>query len=624
MRKLFVSLLSFLLISIKVIASNSSYSPDYEAYDKEDEARYRMWQERYPRSSSLIPDVGTVSRSEYDKAFSDLTLNEKPLAYRGEIYSGNPSGKKTVHTSAGEAVSYVSSSHMNYIQRDEELLSRYEAFAVPQVTNPKLKRHEPSYVELYSLADKKMVIKKKDKRSLKATDTELVFDAGHGVDHAKTIVHKGSNSSWDIRNYTPQNAYYNRYIRMPLVKYADENGYSYKELAIYGEKPLFITRKSGIQEKSQPIPEGFIFFLLNRNSGAFGKAYYFPNFYHYKQAVEGIPEDQTPWKFFAKKYKIPKKVAQDIWGYNEITDKEKLRQAKWLSSHVGYRSLSGRYEVLPTHTWSSSARNALVRTAAIYRMERAAEYDTSVENMLQIAQMFNDRDFRYLEFQGTLYSPHLAQYWTDRAFEEVQRKSYPAEDIFYFAQYETQIPLRTGMMAHLMDSFQKQLLASPNAEHTVKLLEYLNDRGDEDSYRVWSDRLSSIVRQAKMPGSIVINDDNIHQLVETLSNTSIVNIILDFNITPHNFGNILEGFKQRAIREQSLYERNLNFLEVCKISPDLLKAMFHTFEYGIVSPKGEVFVDVRETAIKLPAYKRKKVQDYMQTYFPKTLVSILN
>lgn len=624
MKKSVIPLLSFLMLSTNLIASNSRYTPDYEAYDKEDEARYKVWQERYTRSSSLIPDVSTVSDSEYRKAFDKLTLNEKPLAHRGEIYSGNSSGKKAVRASTGEAVAYVGTQHLNFIQRDEELLSRYEAFMVPQVKNPKLKRHEPSYVELYSLADKKMVIKKKDKRSLKATDAEIVFDAGHGVDHAKTIVHKDSNSSWDIRNYTPQNAYYNRYIRTPLVKYADEKGYSCKELAIYGETPLFITRKSGIQEKSQPIPEGFVFFLINRNSGAFGEAYYFSNFHHYKKDVAAIPEDQTPWKFFAKKYKIPKKVAHDIWGYNEISDKEKLRQAKGLSSHVGYRSLSGRYEVLLTHTWSSSARNALVRTTAIYRMERAAEYDTSVENMLQISQLFNDQDFRYLEFQGTLYSPHLAKYWTERAFKEVQRKGYPAEDIFYFAQYETRIPLRTGMMAHLMDSFQKQLLASPNAEHTVKLLEYFDDRGDEPSYRIWSDRLSDIVRQAKVPGSVVIKDNSIDQLGEALSNTSIVNVILDFNVTFDNFGSIIEGFKQRAIREQSLYERNLNFLEICKISPDLLKTILHSFEYGIKSSKGKVFVDLQGTAIKLPTYKKKKVQDYVQAHFPKTLINILD
>ena len=133
-----------------------------------------------------------------------------------------------------------------------------------------------------------------------------------------------------------------------------------------------------------------------------------------------------------------------------ISGHQGRRKAQRESERLGYQSLSGRYEILPSGKWSTAARNALVRTAAIYRMERAAEFDMTTENMLQIAKMFNDQKFKYLEFKGTLYSPHLAQYWTQRAYEEVKRKGYHVEDAFYFMQYEDDIPLQAGQMPQLI------------------------------------------------------------------------------------------------------------------------------------------------------------------------------
>ena len=78
-----------------------------------------------------------------------------------------------------------------------------------------------------------------------------------------------------------------------------------------------------------------------------------------------------------------------------------------------------------------------------------------------------------------------------------------------------------------------------------------------------------------------------------------VNIVLDIAITPKNVGAILEGFKRRAIHENS----PLNFLEFTNIDSEALTLLMHSFKYGFLHKKEKLFVDLRETAIKLPNHK---------------------
>ncbi|MBS0272487.1 MAG: hypothetical protein JSR85_07575 [Proteobacteria bacterium] len=595
-------------------------------YDVEDREQYRLWQERYKHAQPLIPDVETLPQ-DFEKGLATLKGNEKPLAHRGEIYGKGSFHKKVVTSSTREDVAYVGPTHMNYLQRDENLFPIYEAFAVPQEKDPQIdegaygRHHQPKFIEVYSLTEKKMKVdKKRDKRKLSPDDTDIVFDPGHGIDHAITITHNGSNSTADVRNYTPQNARYNRFIRNPLVQYAEEKKYSYKELAIYGEKPLSITRKKGKTELQQPIPEGFIFCLFDRDTGNIGEAFYFPNFYPYTDNVEALAPSKAPWEFFANKYKIKNEVAETIWGHNTVDTPQERRRAQKLSEHVGYRSLSGRFEVVPEGIWPSSARNALVRTVAAYRMERAAEYDATTENMLQIAQLFNDPKFVYMEFEGHLYVPHLARYWVERALKEVERKGYPAEDVFFFTNYAPQIPIKPQEMDALISFFEQKLTQAPNAEHMAQLLLYFDEQKNEGKYKEWSDQLSLVVKNGRAPQSAVINDELRDHLIETLADTDVLNIALDFEITQNNVGDVIEGFKQRAIREKKLYYQGLVFLELPHISPQALKALFNSFENGV----DDLFVDVRGTTVKLPSYDRKKVQTYARKHYPQTHIRIFN
>ncbi|MCE3230258.1 MAG: hypothetical protein K0R52_186 [Alphaproteobacteria bacterium] len=595
-------------------------------YESEEGRKFRVWQQRYTRLAKLTPDVGAVSNHECERALRTLSSNEKPLAYRGEVYFGNSPFRQAAIPQNGNNTAYVGQHHANYVQRDEDILPHYEAFAVPQSKDAKVgegayARDEPTFIELYSLSSGKMVVEKKDRRKLRADDTVIVFDPGHGVDHAHTLTYKGSNSTRDVNNFTPQNAYYNRFVRMPLVKEAHTKGFSFKEIAIYGETPLFITRQSGSKKVKQPIPEGFVFFLLNRATGLIENSYYFPNFHHYKQEAEANSNTKgVLWRYFAKKYEISKILAHSIWGYDEIPGEAARRQAQQKSEHVGYRALSGRFETLAKGVWSESARNAFVRTSAIYRIERAAEFDKSVENMLQIAQIL-DSKFKYLEFKGTLYAPELAKIWLDRAYAEVKRKGYPAEDIFHFINFESRLPLRENMMPHLIAALESNLKAAPNDEHIVRLLEYFDEKKDEDKYVRWSQRLSRLVRASLVPGSIVIN--SMRKIRENIANTNLVNIVFDQAITEKNIEEIIIGFKLRAIQEQSPYERSLNFLEFTTISTAALEKLFQFFENGFTYEGIELCVDVCETAIKLSGFKKEVIESYLKVQCPATRVTIL-
>jgi hypothetical protein len=600
-----------------------------EEYEEREAKGYEDWQQRYQHSNSLTPDRASVSDQERDHASRRLQHNAKPLAYRGEVYLGQELHKQGAHPLQGVGTSYVGSSHKNYIQRDdEEGECRYEAYGVPQAKEPQIdqgayRRKEPEFIEVYSLLHKRMMVDKaRDKRYLKADDEDVIFDAGHGIDHAITITHKESNSTRDNNNYTPQNAYYNRHIRMPLVQHGIPEGAAYKEIAVYPEIPLLITRKSGTQQEQHPVPEGFLFTVLD-SAGKFIQSYYFPNFHHYQKEKAQLPQSQTAWKSFAEKFKVPQEVVQDIWGHETIDNQYRRRLAQWKSEMVGYRSLTGRYKVLPNAGWSPAARNALIRTAAIYRMERAAEYDTTVENMLQIAKLFNDKEFRYEEFKGTLYCPHRANYWTKRALEEVQRKGYTPEDISHFMFYYHELPLQAGSMDKLISCFEERLSTSQTvgSQHIARVLQYFEENQQAEKYREWSHRLSQLVREQKILGSVVIAE---HSSLAAIVDTDILNIILDFEITKDNIAGILEGFKQRAIREQSEYNENLKFLELPHISEKALHLLFSAFENGIKHEGQKLYVDVTNAAIKLSEYERGGLQLHVKKCFPKTKVTILN
>lgn len=588
-----------------------------EELEVEEELRFNEWQARYGRSHKLMPDVPT-SNQQYESTHSTLKGEELPLAYTGEVYLKGSSHKKVIAESKRVDTSYVAPTHMNYVQRTEGSPPTYEVFGVPQAKDTKIgkgeygRHQQPEFVELYSISEGKMVIKKKDKRKIGPNDDELVFDPGHGIDHAITVTFKGSNSNKDVNNYTPQNAYYNRSIRNPLVGYAHDKSYSYKEIAIYPEHPLMITRVSKSKKELQPIPEGFVVFLLDHEvSGNIVQAYYFPNFYHYAKKAETV-KGEKPWEYFLKRYAISKETAAEIWGKNEISDNESRRVSQYLSEHVGYRALSGRYEILPEGIWNSSAKNALVRTVGIYRIQRAAEFDTSIENMLAIASMFYDGEFQYEEFKGTLRTPGLGSYWLRRGFRALKENGFRPEDVAHFMYYESELPLKPTVMPYIIRKHEEKLQEAPDVEHIVRLLEFFDEKGLTGDYDRWSEQLSELVKKGIIPGSIVITEKMMEDMVYILSDLNIFNIIFDFEITSERLKLMYEGFKQRALKEESGYICGLKLIEFTQLSPRALKDISRMLTNGIeIDLKKKVYVDVRRAALKTP-FKREQVKSFVK------------
>lgn len=581
---------------------------------------YEMWFTRYLEEGKLAADVGGVIPAEYDKAHSTLTLNEKPLPNRGEVYLGGLYKKCTEKLFDG-GVSYVGPIHVNYVQSNEEIPS-YEAFAVPQKKDSKIDKGEyarkhPEFVEVYSLSQQKLTtISNPNRTSTSEKDDYLVFDPGHGVDHAFTITYKGSNSTHDVRNFTPQNLYYNRSIRNPLAKAIHSRGNTYKEIAIYPEDPLPIIRSFEKETTQVPLPVGFVFVELNH--GSFHNAYYFPNLINFKQLLSrsGLLEKKNVWQQLATHFQIPKEIVDDIWGHEEITDGEKLRSALRLSEHVGYRSLSGRYDILSgKKRWPSSAKAALIRTAAIYRMERAAEYDLSVENMITIASMFNSK-FIYLEFNGTLYVPALAEYWTKRAIEELERKNFPPEDIFHFLNAEDDLPQDSAKISSsLVEKLEDQLKKIPQVGPIVELLVYFDNKENEKNFRWWSGFLSQALQNQQIGKTCILKKGYADELKQLLRVDNISNIVFDFPITDSNSNNIMAVFKVLALREH-----NPTFIEFTDIEPTIVNKIFYFLEQGFIDNEGflekgkQIYLDIRRTTLKFPQYDRNAIKGYIENF----------
>jgi len=578
---------------------------------------FEIWQQRYEKPLALDPDAAGVTPSEYSASFSKLTGQQHPLPQRGEVFlSSGPHHAPSASTSTD--VSYVGPDHLNYLRFQRGEHPAYEVFCNPNVRSAKLSRKEPHYTQVYCISSGKLVSSRADRRSLRSDATELFFDAGHGIDHAKTITHRGSNSSWDHRNYTPQNAYYNRYIRKDLVGHATKNGFTYKELAIYGEKPLAIKVTINGTEVRQPVPQGFVFFLIDPE-GQLSSAYYFSNFQHYRRDRDTWGATSPYWKFFAQRYRISSNVANLVWGHYTIKNRQDLRKAQRTSSSVGYRSLSGRFQVLPDNDlWDAKTRSALIRTASVCQLERAAEYDPSVEHMLDVARQFNDRSFVYLEFNGTLYLPGLAQYWSQRALGEVKRKSYAADDVFFLLddqEYPNHVPLPKTEVSAVVSQFEKHLIRQPNTNDILRFMKYLHSIRSP-RYEKWSKWLTRLVREERLLKSRSVRESTTEDLVPTISHVDATGVVLDLEMTQEHFQQLIIGFFRRSINEQTEHEESMRFLQISSISPRQLQVMLSSFQDGFMHNGSRIFVDVSDLTLKLPQYKASRVEKYIREVYP--------
>lgn len=619
-------LLFLMLLSISIVAAPAFSNSDDES-EEEEPARVKKlsqvevkhsekfdnWKSRYKDRVHFTPDSKDATDAEYRAAADKLKANQKPFPSAGEVYVGKSGDRRAATRKLEDGrVAYVGPNHMNYVQRREGENPFFEAHATPTEKDAKVSgRKHPKYEEVYIIDKDEIKKVKRDKRKLSKTDNDIVFDAGHGIDHAITIVHKGSNSSTDPTNFTPQNGYYNRVIRVGLVKKAKDIKGSYKELAIYGENPHEITRKVGRVSTKRPIPEGFVFFILD-DRGAVANSYYFDNYYHYKKELE----DKQDYKIFLQKLSLPDHISKDIWCHYSIASEDERAVHQRLSEYRGYRSLSGRYEVLPEGVWSGKARNALVRTAATYEIQRAAELDNTVENMLEAASL-HASDFVFLEFEGTLRSPQLTAYWCDRVLKEVMRNPLSYENFRLILNYADDLPFDEEPFRKARVLFSNKLVESPDIDTVLALMNYYEGK-DEITYRSWSKTLSDLVKDLKVPKAVDLQSPD--EIVQVMANTGNVSIVLSFDPTNQNMRRLFEGFKQRAKNEQKLYDSNLRFLE---FGPDFtayhVEPLLEAFEYGL----DDLYVDVRRTTLKVHQDK-DLLRSLLAKKYPKTLVRIID
>ena len=160
---------------------------------------YHDWSQRYMHTLRIEPDVGSVTDAEYEDASKSLSLDQRPLPSEGQVYVGRSPHKKAAHRKREKERAFVGKGRMNYVRREGGGQAPFsEAYAVVQKGKPGARKH-PKYTQVYDKKSKKMVDpiregKKRDKRKMAVSDSDIVMDAGHGVDHGITITFKGSNS----------------------------------------------------------------------------------------------------------------------------------------------------------------------------------------------------------------------------------------------------------------------------------------------------------------------------------------------------------------------------------------------------------------------------------------------
>lgn len=597
----------------------------FSVFSYEDEEVYKQWSKRYEHTHKLPADVTTITSIEYDFSHACLQRNGKPLARRGETYLGETYKKISYSEATDKGVCYIGKRHTNYVQYNENpILPSCESYGVPQekeasIDKGEYSRNHPEFVEVFSISQQKLIKKYKPNRhSTSSQDDEIVFDPGHGVDHAFTLTYKGTNSTQDVRNFTPQSLYYNRSVRNYLASSLVKQGGTYKEIAIYPEHPLSISREFKGQSDTVPLPVGFLFITLD--NGNIVQPYYFPNLINYKKLLEKEknPKDKTTnWKWFANYFRIPDTLVEDIWGHEEIKNYDQLRKAMYSSEFIGYRALSGRYEIpLDPQKWDKTTRNAFVRTAALYKLERAAEYDQSVENMVSIAGIFNDDYLEYEEFEGKLYIPELAKYWVERALKEIKRKGYDKEDIFYLLSEESRLPLDAQVTKEILGKLEQDLGSMPQMKFVKKLIEYYDDNKNVKKVEQWSQFISQVIQENKISNAFVVRDESKAQLKRFSTLKGKPSIVIEHCITDKNIFPLLHAFGWMIKNKCTL-----DFIEFKNIEVTALNILFQYLENGFREEhESELqFLDVRGTAFKFPQYDdRATVRKWITRNFSAT------
>jgi len=247
---------------------------------------------------------------------------------------------------------------------------------------------------------------------------EIRFDRGHGTAHADTNHHAGLVSTKDPENFVPQNQIYNSPIRRDLEERLRAEGLVYKELSIYHRECQYPVRaqvKSQSKHFKIPIPEGFIFLALNKES-EIKEAYYFPNFVDYKKIFTG--QSGTQCAYFSNLYKItdltewfwnPGVTIGDIDGHLKQVDLAQTLVSKLLLFAPKF------FQHLTEQQMPPKARVALLVTLLEWNAQAAAtlefiglQQQINLVHFYTVPRILHELDDRYDEEKNLLIKTLLA------------------------------------------------------------------------------------------------------------------------------------------------------------------------------------------------------------------------
>lgn len=384
----------------------------------------------------------------------------------------------------------------------------------PQYTTQKILKtsSEPlHHLEAFATANKKNI-------SQKLRDTypihtyppcrDIPQDRGHGIDFILTMP-ENTHSSIDSSNYTPQNAIYNRSVRMLLVKaLVNQGNTSFKEINVYGPTPDQLIQKEGrkysiskkVETHSIDVPEGFLFIVYDPLK-KIKSVYFFPNFIDYEKLkkTQGIDYSKVPalFEIEIKEENIDytkispffdiESLARSLWSkinlfgtdvYESKKSDDTISKEVRRKSYVGFRMLSGRYPVIfkqkdAADKWIPiAARQALERTLALKALNEMAENEvSSVEFKLALTRTLLSK-MVYHELGQTLYHPASALLWLKRVEEQVANESTIEEKLELHDLYEL---LKTENPEIYADSNNN--ISAKKKELLIKIVRQENEEG---------------------------------------------------------------------------------------------------------------------------------------------------
>ncbi len=413
-----VRFLSFLFVAIFFCMINPNV---FSSSDDEEKARRIGIQKEhlaaYKTSSAYSAAVAS--------GLGELRCEELPLPISGQVYVREKTGPvlKTDPTSAlfptlGEMSVYGpdAEGRVNTLFSGDHY--KQESFSHTRVDVYKGSRKYPLAAYQYE--------------HVTESGERIRFDRGHGIDHADG----DAVSSSELRNYTPQNSYYNRNIRNPLVGNIRANKGSYREIAIYDPSYQVV-----INGKIY-VPIGFVF--LEFYGHVKKRTYYFPNLIDYATINTSSGTVLSGYRQFCDFFEIDDNGAFLNCVVEEGKIDEHLRGMR-RHSMIAYQSLSGRFEVIADKMPGipKAAKAALHKMLAVHHMERAGEMEfAGVEEKVEIVRTLTDK-MKYIQLDRGTKEKKEARQKNAQAFEEALAKEsldFDEAMLFLIANPETLTP----------------------------------------------------------------------------------------------------------------------------------------------------------------------------------------